>query len=152
MTNKNKSPRDFAELESFLPIIELIPQVRQTVRTAVNAHLKTHLHSVAEITAERQVYRKALAVLQKKWTMDIIFVLNILNQASYNELKKNLQEINSRSLTDSLLFLEQEKILTREVINTRPFRVRYELTEYGKGLYDLLLPASFFFILGREKT
>jgi DNA-binding HxlR family transcriptional regulator len=44
---------------------------------------------------------------------------------------------------------EENHIVTRTVSTTQPIRVSYELTDLGKGVYELLLPLLFFF--AREK-
>ncbi len=69
----------------------------------------------------------------------------------FNDIRRALPNINSRTLTTRLKEFEENHIVTRTVINTQPIQVSYELTEIGEGVYELLLPLLFFFSGERYK-
>ncbi|MFX1358865.1 MAG: winged helix-turn-helix transcriptional regulator, partial [Promethearchaeota archaeon] len=91
----------------------------------------------------------ALNFLQKKWTMDLIYIIRIKEKPFFNDIRRALPNINSRTLTTRLKEFEKNHVVTRTVSNTQPIRVSYELTDLGKGLYELLIPLLIFF--AREK-
>ena len=56
----------------------------------------------------------------------------------FNELKKNLEGISQKVLTDSLRSMEADGIITRTVYPEVPPRVEYSLTELGKSMKPIL--------------
>ncbi len=52
----------------------------------------------------------------------------------FNELMKTIPDVNSKTLASTLKYLEEREIIDREVESTRPFRVKYSLTEKGRSL------------------
>ena len=56
----------------------------------------------------------------------------------FNELLKAVEGLNSKTLSSTLKYLESHGIIARVVENTRPFRVRYSLTEKGRALEEPL--------------
>ena len=56
----------------------------------------------------------------------------------FNELMKTIPDVNSKTLASTLKYLEEKAIIVREVESTRPFRVKYSLTEKGKSLGEAL--------------
>ena len=93
----------------------------------------------------RLMEENTLEFLRKKWVIDIIYILSILKRPYFNQIRKSVPEINSRTLTIRLKEFENQKILTRTVENIQPLRVSYELTELGQGMYELILPLLFFY-------
>ena len=55
----------------------------------------------------------------------------------FNELWR-VSEINSKTLSLTLKFLEQHGIVNREIISTRPFTVQYSLSRSGLALKPAL--------------
>jgi DNA-binding HxlR family transcriptional regulator len=55
----------------------------------------------------------------------------------FNELWRE-SGINSKTLSLTLKFLEQQGIVNRSVVSTRPFTVQYSLTTCGMGLKPAL--------------
>ncbi|ARM75258.1 winged helix-turn-helix transcriptional regulator [Acidianus manzaensis] len=51
----------------------------------------------------------------------------------FNELLR-LTKLSSKTLASTLKYLEEKKIIQRNIISTRPFKVSYSLTEKGKDL------------------
>ena len=77
--------------------------------------------------------------------MDLIYIIRIKGKPFFNDIRRALPDINSRTLSTRLKEFEESRIVTRTVSNTQPIRVSYELTDLGKGVYELLLPLLFFF-------
>jgi DNA-binding HxlR family transcriptional regulator len=57
----------------------------------------------------------------------------------FNQMRRLLGNISTKSLTDTLRHLEQNGIITRTVFPTVPVTVEYSLTEKGKELQAILL-------------
>ena len=124
---------------------ELIPLMRQAVNKGLEKDLETYDHNDELIQKELEFLNHALSFLQKKWTMDLIYIIRIKKKPYFNDIRRALPAINSRSLSTRLKEFEEHHIVTRTVTDTQPIRVQYELTNLGKGVYELLLPLLFFF-------
>jgi DNA-binding HxlR family transcriptional regulator len=128
---------------------EQIPLMREAVRKDLKKDFETFEHDDAHIQQELKFLNEALHFLQKKWTMDLIYIIRIKGNPFFNDIRRALPNINSRTLTTRLKEFEENCIVTRTVSNTQPIRVSYELTDLGEGVYELLVPLLIFF--AREK-
>ncbi|MFX1238689.1 MAG: winged helix-turn-helix transcriptional regulator, partial [Promethearchaeota archaeon] len=84
-------------------------------------------------------------------TVDILYMIFFLNKPFFNELKRSIPEINTRTLTNRLSSLEEKGIIKRIVHTGRPIRVSYEMTTFGKGLTILFYPIAIYVILEDNK-
>ena len=78
-----------------------------------------------------------VALIGSKWKLLIIRNLRA-RPWRFNELKKDLEGISQKVLTDSLRSMEADGIITRTVYPEVPPRVEYSLTELGKSLKPIL--------------
>lgn len=81
----------------------------------------------------------ASAVLGRKWHPVIIH--RLLNQGplAFGELEACIQGISGKVLSESLTDLEEKGLVDRTVINDKPVRVEYALTQYGQGLEEAII-------------
>jgi len=78
-----------------------------------------------------------VAMIGSKWKL--LIIRNLLARPwRFNELKKDLEGISQKVLTDSLRSMEADGIITRTVYPEVPPRVEYALTELGKSLKPIL--------------
>lgn len=56
----------------------------------------------------------------------------------FNELKKDLDDISQKVLTDSLRSMEEDGIITRTVYPEVPPRVEYALSDVGESMRPIL--------------
>jgi transcriptional regulator hxlR family len=78
-----------------------------------------------------------VALIGSKWKL--LIIRNLLARPwRFNELKKALEGISQKVLTDSLRSMEADGIITRTVYPEVPPRVEYALTELGKSLKPIL--------------
>lgn len=78
-----------------------------------------------------------VALIGNKWKL--LIIRNLLARPwRFNELKKDLEGISQKVLTDSLRSMEADGIITRTVYPEVPPRVEYVLTELGKSLKPIL--------------
>mgnify|MGYP005765089289 CR=1 FL=1 len=78
-----------------------------------------------------------VALIGSKWKL--LIIRNLLSRPwRFNELKKDLEGISQKVLTDSLRSMEADGIITRTVYPEVPPRVEYTLTELGYSLCPIL--------------
>ncbi|MBK9254981.1 MAG: helix-turn-helix transcriptional regulator [Saprospiraceae bacterium] len=93
-----------------------------------------------EVTNKQQgikVVADVLDIVGGKWRGQILAHL-CDNPKRFNELKLVLSKITSSTLTKELRFLEDIKIVERNIIQKTPMVVEYRLTEHGKSIKDLI--------------
>lgn len=79
------------------------------------------------------------SLIGKKWHPVIIHRLLVIGPMGFNDLKAEVDGISSKVLSDSLDDLEDKGFLNRRVVNDKPVRVEYSLTDLGETLEDLIL-------------
>jgi DNA-binding HxlR family transcriptional regulator len=82
--------------------------------------------------------RKALALLDSKWTVDIVFLL-ASGMKRHARLVDNIPGISKKVLTATLRKLEGSGVVERTVYPDIPVRVEYALTPLGWQLTELLM-------------
>ena len=80
---------------------------------------------------------KGMELLERKWILQILHAL-AGGRARFCALQDSIGELNSVTLSRRLKLLEDQKIVTREVINELPPWVEYELTEMGVDLIKVI--------------
>lgn len=76
-------------------------------------------------------------IIGSKWKL--IILRNLLQRSwRFNELKKDLEGISQKVLTDSLRSMEADGIIDRTVYAEVPPRVEYALNELGETLRPIL--------------
>jgi DNA-binding HxlR family transcriptional regulator len=69
-----------------------------------------------------------------KWSVEIILTVYSLESAGFGDLKRLLGGITSQVLSKKLRELEELGFLRREVIRSKPAKVRYSLSKRGELL------------------
>ena len=77
--------------------------------------------------------RRAAGLLERRWTISILWASS-KGALRFNELKQAVGEIPPRTLAQRLVELEEAGVLVRQVIDARPPRVEYRLTDEGRRL------------------
>ena len=80
-----------------------------------------------------------LSVIGGRWKPVIIFNLLQNDVLRFGELKKKIEGITQRMLTNQLRELEKDKIVSRKVYAEVPPRVEYSLTDYGRTLEPIMI-------------
>ena len=76
-------------------------------------------------------------LIGSKWKL--LIIRNLLQRPwRFNELKKNLEGISQKVLTDSLRSMEADGIVTRTVYPEVPPRVDYTLSELGESMRPVM--------------
>ncbi len=139
------------DLENFKELINLIPSLQEAVILGLKRELKNPKQLKKIIKMDRSFIGEVSTLLQGKWTVDILYMIFFLNKPFFNDLRNNLPEINSRTLTTRLFSLEETGIIKRTVHTGRPVRVSYEMTAFGRGLTLLFYPMVIYVILEYNK-
>jgi DNA-binding HxlR family transcriptional regulator len=79
--------------------------------------------------------RQVLDRIADKWTMLVVVALEP-GTLRFSELRRRVDGISQKMLTQTLRGLEQDGFVDREVIPTVPVTVRYTLTPMGHSLAD----------------
>ncbi|HKV90154.1 MAG TPA: helix-turn-helix domain-containing protein [Thermoplasmata archaeon] len=82
---------------------------------------------IAAARADLQIVRSIFG----KWSPEVLVALHAVPSVGFEELRRNLSGISPRVLSLKLKELEQNGMVHREVIDSRPPRVRYALTDRG---------------------
>jgi DNA-binding HxlR family transcriptional regulator len=82
----------------------------------------------------------AFSIFSSKWTIEILATLYIAGDRRFNEMRKLLHGISSRTLSDKLTTCVQNGLVDRIVEDGPPIRVIYRLTEHGREAGRLLSP------------
>ena len=78
-----------------------------------------------------------VGLIGSKWKL--LILRNLLARPwRFNELKKDLEGISQKVLTDSLRSLEDDGIITRTVYPEVPPRVEYALSELGETMRPII--------------
>ncbi|WP_347374032.1 helix-turn-helix domain-containing protein [Aequorivita sp. Q41] len=93
----------------------------------------------------------ALDVIGGKWKISIISCLTF-QPMRYSELLREVEGISGKMLSRELKELELNQLITREVLDTRPITVQYQLTQYGETLKHLTLNIADWGLNHRKKT
>lgn len=76
-------------------------------------------------------------MISSKWKL--LIMRNLLQRPwRFNELKKDLEGISQKVLTDSLRSMEADGIITRTVYPEVPPRVEYALSDLGESMRPII--------------
>lgn len=82
----------------------------------------------------------AFSIFSSRWAIEILATLYIAGDRRFNEMRKLLRGISSRTLSDKLTTCVENGLVNRIVEDGPPIRVTYRLTEHGREAGRLLSP------------
>lgn len=80
---------------------------------------------------------KAMRIIGGKWKGSIIYHLKD-GPVRFNDMTRMIGGASKKMINQRLKELEDEGMILRAVINTRPLAVSYELTEFGRSALSIL--------------
>lgn len=82
----------------------------------------------------------AITLVGTKWKIQILrdLVTSEHEALRFSQFKSSIAEISDKMLSQSLKELEQDHLIRRCVLDTKPPRTEYRLTDMGKSLGDVL--------------
>ena len=123
------------------PITDVVQKSRKVARNILNTYFRYNSREPFDIKQkeeELQFFKDEIQVSTKKWITEILWELETYNGLTFNKLKRNIGGISSRSLSDRLKELKQIGLISRNIQETRPPKVLYQLTDKGKGYVELM--------------
>ncbi|MFX1238335.1 MAG: winged helix-turn-helix transcriptional regulator [Promethearchaeota archaeon] len=130
--------------ENFGELIELIPKIEEAYLLGLERERKKYYQLGEKKDLDMKITMPPVNFFSKKWTPYILFALSLLKNPFFNDLKKELSEISTRTLTSRLKILTKIGIVDRTIHNTRPVRVSYSLTPYGARFISLHVPLTLY--------
>lgn len=80
----------------------------------------------------------AVQLIGSKWKL--LILRNLLQRPwRFNELKKSIEGISQKVLTDSLRSMESDGIVNRTVYTESPLKVEYSLSELGESMRPIIM-------------
>ena len=86
----------------------------------------------------------SLRIIGKKFTIHIIRNMILLKQTRFNEFLNSMEGISTKTLSVRLREMEDAGLITRNIIEKRPLRVEYHLTEKGEALAPVMIQMANF--------
>jgi DNA-binding HxlR family transcriptional regulator len=77
-------------------------------------------------------------LLGRKWQPVLVYRLLEDGPSGFSELKRSVDGISAKMLSESLADLEAAEIVTRTQVSEHPVRVEYALTECGRALEPVI--------------
>jgi DNA-binding HxlR family transcriptional regulator len=115
--------------------------------------LKDIIHEYdIDVSGERKATVEVLQLILQKWVIEIMHVLFLSDRLRFNDIKRNLKGISSRTLASKLRLLQDAGFMKRDVASERPTIVEYSLTKKGHTLAELSCPIICFLKLEGLKT
>jgi DNA-binding HxlR family transcriptional regulator len=91
----------------------------------------------AECAHKIRAINDVMHLLGSKWKMSIIARL-CYRSMRYSEMLKDIEGISGKVLSRELRDLEMNNLIRREVLDSQPVAVSYDISEYGKTLKELM--------------
>jgi DNA-binding HxlR family transcriptional regulator len=89
------------------------------------------LELMPRVEEETDLDLKLTRAIFGKWSADLLLILHRTPTAGFEDLRRSLGGISARVLSIKLKDLEDIGVVRREIVDARPPRVRYSLTERG---------------------
>ncbi|WP_010521244.1 winged helix-turn-helix transcriptional regulator [Aquimarina agarivorans] len=98
--------------------------------------MKPEIEPIKECSHTILAIHDVMDILNGKWKISIIACL-CYKKMRYSELLREVKGISGRMLSRELKELEMNQLIIRNVLDTQPVTVEYEITEYGSTLKNL---------------
>lgn len=80
----------------------------------------------------------AMTQISGKWKLIILWHIYQNKVIRYGELKRSVNKITDKMLSNQLKELVRDKIIHKEIYQEIPLKVEYSLTEYGESLVPIM--------------
>ena len=137
--NMVKQPMSISD-EDYKKVNEAITAVKDDGKT-IRSIFESYYEDDVDIDWEVDAAVDAFSIFSSRWTVEILATLYIAGDRRFNELRKLLRGISSRTLSDKLTKCTETGLVERVVETDKsPIRVTYRLTEHGRRCGQLLGP------------
>jgi DNA-binding HxlR family transcriptional regulator len=129
-------------------------ELRRLIESRMNTNLKGIEETLDEIFRNQKLdledlretiraLEESFNLLSQKWNLQILYILFLRETTGFGEMKKILG-VNSRTLSDKLKSLDQNRYIERRVEQGPPLRVKYSLTARGRNTILFALPFLYY--------
>tara|TARA_B100001123_G_C15277069_1_gene1012568 strand:- start:1583 stop:2026 length:444 start_codon:yes stop_codon:yes gene_type:complete len=125
--------------EDFKKVDEAIEAVKEDGKN-IRSIFESYYDEKVDIDWEVDAAVDAFSIFSSRWTVEILATLYIAGDRRFNELRKLLRGISSRTLSDKLTSCTESGLVDRVVETESPVRVTYSLTSHGRDCGRLLGP------------
>ena len=125
--------------EDFKKVNEAIEAVKEDGKN-IRSIFESYYDEKVDIDWEVDAAVDAFSIFSSRWTVEILATLYIAGDRRFNELRKLLRGISSRTLSDKLTSCTESGLVDRVVETESPVRVTYSLTSHGRDCGRLLGP------------
>ena len=134
----SKQPMAISD-EDFKKVEEAINAVTEDGKN-IRSIFESYYEEDVDIDWEVDAAVDAFSIFSSRWTVEILATLYIAGDRRFNELRKLLRGISSRTLSDKLTKCVETGLVDRVVETTSPVKVTYQLTAHGRSAGRLLGP------------
>lgn len=113
--------------------------LRKSIRQFMIENLNYPPVTNVQKTQELAFLNEAIDFLRKKWMLEILWVLETYKKLHFNALKRKIEDISSKALSDCLKELKKAGLISRTVEDSRPPKTNYELSEKGVAFVELFI-------------
>lgn len=92
---------------------------------------------VREACLEPCAIEQGMRIIGGKWTGSILWHLKD-GPVRFNDLARMIGGASKKMITERLRQLEAQGLIRREVMNTAPVSVEYEITDFGRSALGIL--------------
>ena len=103
--------------------------------------LQQHLDEFGMKTCPLEI---SLNIIGKKFTIHIVRNMLLLKQKRFNEFLNSMEGISTKTLSLRLKEMEDAGLINRKIIEKRPLKVEYSLTEKGEALAPIMIQMANF--------
>ena len=86
---------------------------------------------------------KTLNLINRKWSIQIIRDL-FFGKKHFKEFKEDKPNLSNKVLSNCLRELEENGIIGKNLLNTKPVSTEYYLTEYGRSMNRIIYELAMF--------
>ncbi|MFB6177149.1 MAG: winged helix-turn-helix transcriptional regulator [Halobaculum sp.] len=86
----------------------------------------------------QEVLVEVADVIGNKWHPVIIHQLVTEEELGFSDLRSRVSGISNKMLSDGLTTLEDEGLIDRRIVDSKPVRVQYSLTEQGEAMAEVV--------------
>lgn len=79
----------------------------------------------------------SLHFVSGKWKILILSHLQQFEKKGFSELRNNLPGVSEKMLAQQIKELERDNLIFKTILSLKPYRVEYQLTEFGKSFAPL---------------
>ena len=123
--------------------IEAVKNEGRTIRDIFEANYEGDV----DLEWETDAAVSALEVFTQRWNVEILATIFLLGRTEeyregvrFNQLKKKLRGISSRTLSDKLSRCQELGLVDRTVMDSSPIKVLYQLSDHGLSAGRLISP------------